>query len=254
MFGACNWGHQIITSRNQSYFDAIKQSPFQYHENADELAEVFFNPDHQGYLTKEGTIEKPCQMERAYVEMLQVESTKAGDDGGSSSLTTASTTSSHPLTKNHEALSHWSTWRYTTVQMQREMYWSILTYTSLNVRDCLCVCAYSMCLRSVWQRRFVGLPSRLARLCQMVVWWWDIMLTTAFKQTLYKRRRSGWREFVLLSLATPSWRGCRNAGRDSPTEMDLLASEHLNTAILTLPVWIFRSPHFKLPVHWREIL
>ena len=39
----------------QGYFDAIKQSPFQYHHNTDELAEVFFNPDHQGYLTKEGT-------------------------------------------------------------------------------------------------------------------------------------------------------------------------------------------------------
>ena len=38
----------------QGYFDAIRQSPFQYHDNADELAEVFFNPDHQGYLTKEG--------------------------------------------------------------------------------------------------------------------------------------------------------------------------------------------------------
>lgn len=40
----------------QGYFDAIKHSPFQYHQNTDELAEVFFNPDHQGYLTKEGNI------------------------------------------------------------------------------------------------------------------------------------------------------------------------------------------------------
>lgn len=38
----------------QGYYDAIRHSPFQYHEGADELSEVFFNPDHQGYLTKEG--------------------------------------------------------------------------------------------------------------------------------------------------------------------------------------------------------
>ena len=36
------------------YFDAIRHSPFQYHQGTDELSEVFFNPDHQGYLTKEG--------------------------------------------------------------------------------------------------------------------------------------------------------------------------------------------------------
>lgn len=38
----------------QGYYDAIRHSPFQYHEGSDELSEVFFNPDHQGYLTKEG--------------------------------------------------------------------------------------------------------------------------------------------------------------------------------------------------------
>ena len=38
----------------QGHYDAIRHSPFQYHEGTDELSEVFFNPDHQGYLTKEG--------------------------------------------------------------------------------------------------------------------------------------------------------------------------------------------------------
>lgn len=49
-----NDGKDLPSELLQGYFDAIKQSPFQFHQNTDELAEVFFNPDHQGYLTKEG--------------------------------------------------------------------------------------------------------------------------------------------------------------------------------------------------------
>jgi len=43
----------------QGYFEAIRQNPFQYHHNTDDLAEVFFNPDYQGYLTKQGQ-SYPC--------------------------------------------------------------------------------------------------------------------------------------------------------------------------------------------------
>ena len=46
----------------QGYFEAIRQNPFQYHHNADELAEVFFNPDHQGYLTKQGKGRGKCEV------------------------------------------------------------------------------------------------------------------------------------------------------------------------------------------------
>lgn len=49
-----NDGKSLPSELLQGYFDAIKLSPFQYHQNTDELAEVFFNPDYQGYLTKEG--------------------------------------------------------------------------------------------------------------------------------------------------------------------------------------------------------
>jgi cytohesin len=36
------------------YYDAIKSEPFQYHQGADEMTEMFFNPDHKGWLVKEG--------------------------------------------------------------------------------------------------------------------------------------------------------------------------------------------------------
>lgn len=38
----------------QAYYDAIKAEPFQYHQGADEMTEMFFNPDHKGWLVKEG--------------------------------------------------------------------------------------------------------------------------------------------------------------------------------------------------------
>ena len=39
----------------QVFYDAIKSEPFQYHHGADEMTEMFFNPDHKGWLVKEGT-------------------------------------------------------------------------------------------------------------------------------------------------------------------------------------------------------
>lgn len=38
----------------QGHYESIKNEPFRYHEGGDELTEVFFNPDHQGWLIKEG--------------------------------------------------------------------------------------------------------------------------------------------------------------------------------------------------------
>ena len=49
--------HTHTHTLSQGYYDAIKAEPFQYHQGGDELTEVFFNPDHQGWLIKEGTWE-----------------------------------------------------------------------------------------------------------------------------------------------------------------------------------------------------
>ena len=35
-------------------YDCIKTDPFEIHDGADDLTQVFFNPDHEGYLIKEG--------------------------------------------------------------------------------------------------------------------------------------------------------------------------------------------------------
>ena len=40
----------------QAYYDAIKSEPFQYHQGTDEMSEMFFNPDHKGWLVKEGMV------------------------------------------------------------------------------------------------------------------------------------------------------------------------------------------------------
>ncbi len=40
----------------QGLYASIRSSPFIYHHGVDDLTEVFFNPDHEGYLVKEGTL------------------------------------------------------------------------------------------------------------------------------------------------------------------------------------------------------
>lgn len=45
----------VVTLTLQNLYESIRSTPFQYHHGVDELTEVFFNPDHEGYLVKEGT-------------------------------------------------------------------------------------------------------------------------------------------------------------------------------------------------------
>lgn len=58
--------HTHTHTLSQGFYDAIKTEPFQYHEGGDELTEVFFNPDHQGWLIKEGTC-RICQTLEYYL-------------------------------------------------------------------------------------------------------------------------------------------------------------------------------------------
>ena len=44
----------LSLSLSQRLYDSIKTEPFQVHEGVDDLTQVFFNPDHEGYLVKEG--------------------------------------------------------------------------------------------------------------------------------------------------------------------------------------------------------
>lgn len=74
-------------------------------------------------------------------------------------------------------------------------------------------------------RRFVAQPSKLARQCLMVRWWWAIMLTIASRLTRYRRRRNGRRESELPSLEIHFWSACKSAARDCPTIRGLSDSE-----------------------------
>ncbi len=54
----------LATSPTQGHYESIRSAPFQYHHGVDELTEVFFNPDHEGYLIKEG--ESLLSLEHCY--------------------------------------------------------------------------------------------------------------------------------------------------------------------------------------------
>lgn len=49
-----NDGKDFPADMLRRLYESIKTEPFQVHEGADDLTHVFFNPDHEGYLIKEG--------------------------------------------------------------------------------------------------------------------------------------------------------------------------------------------------------
>uniref|UniRef100_A0A1X7V694 SEC7 domain-containing protein n=1 Tax=Amphimedon queenslandica TaxID=400682 RepID=A0A1X7V694_AMPQE len=49
-----NDGSDFPTEMLKNLYDCIKTDPFEIHDGADDLTQVFFNPDYEGYLIKEG--------------------------------------------------------------------------------------------------------------------------------------------------------------------------------------------------------